>query len=468
MSGIPSVKSVRKTAVQSHVTNAALSADIQALVLSADTNLVRKEKRLKELLEVISELGDLTLEKQLTPVFAELHEQSLELKAQHKWLELGLDDRVLSTHADCVLFCVRSGLAASIAMFCDATTHGRDLHAVRYSGEELLLLIQGEYRPWSYIKTLVVLDRLSGNIVSKTAPDDIYTYISPDGLVKMSRTSYPIMPIEQLQHDDLLALQRFAQTSTEKPCVLQVVTTNDHLLRPSWLTSGINSLQAMHTAIRLVDTQGKVWSFGVELTREFEEYVKEHPCSFLSTGLAKIGSPDYRDTRSFDEKLVTHLPIAKQTLDAILNAANNINASVGMDFALTTNNCNTFGIKALEHAGIHLNTQASIAQLISKAVPKIVAQPFEWLVGKIQSVVAPIFSIPYVSDALFFIPRKMTTFATNSMFMLLGLSPWKLFDDESSFIHHPYKLVEWQRLQKTTICYPASSSPKMHLLPKYP
>ncbi len=497
-----------------------LCQQAEELVQSSDTNLIAKELQLNNLQAKLLEFDEelvVEIQKKLIAVYAELSDKAFELKGQKKWLQLGFSEAMLSTHAACVSFLLRSGVAFSIATFKEATAKGIGIHDVLVENGEPMIRVQGEYMPWSVLRQKFELDARSGKIISKTNPAELYTYSSPQGLVKSKSTPYPLYPIEQLSPQELKSLQEHAKVFQDDPlknCVLQVVTTSDYAFSPSWLVEGINEAHPKHTSIRLVDNEGKVFSLGLELAKAFEEYVQADPMSCMATGYAKVGTPDYRDTRSFDEKLITNIPIDEKTLKAIIAFANSINKGEGVRFSIAKQNCNTFGVVALGLAGITVDARVTVADMVGRMAPKCSAIPvvggaLSWLKSKVTSVVAPLFSylqaytppllkktLTFASNVVSYIPKKLGTLFVNSIFLLFGaaneaqtllytspqneastphglasfatsIPSWTgLFDDENSLIFHPYKLLDWQKEQKSTIYYSPSAIPKMHLLPK--
>lgn len=526
-----------------------LRKEISDLVMRSTTNLVTKNYLLKELQNKIASLSEpllqqLTteigrplslfetqelqmsvrdlqdmLEKDLTPIVAEISDKKQELYLQMKWLRLGFPRKALDACADGVQFLMRTGFAFSIAMFMDTTAKGTRLHEIRLHEGTLEVRMEGEHKPWTYIKTLLEVNR-DNQAVSIHNSSDVYTYISPDGIVKKSRTPNELYPIEQLDHEELESLKDHARSfwenspNTPVECVFQIVTTEVFCFTPSWLTNGLNEVNQKRTSIRLIDEEGKVYSCGLEASKELKEYVKDHGLAGFTTGHAKIGTPDYRDTFDFDVRLITNIPLTRASLQNILQLVQDINTGQGTRFCLTKQNCNTFGIVALELAGITVESRTTPGELLLRMVPKLETIPvvggvLSWIRKKVASIVNPIFSLlskltpapvtkaySYTVWALTYVPRKIGTVALNSTMLLLGagkeaepVSPgfptnepinphqmisfssliptWKdIFDDTKSQIYHPCKLIDWQKEQRSTIRYGTSRYPTMHLLHK--
>lgn len=340
-----------------------------------------------------------------------------------KWLQLGFSQELYFSHPELVYFLINTGLAFGMALF---------KAKIPLEKGEPHLLVDGVYTPWSAV------EKEMG-----------FTYLGDRGIVKMGRTPYPIPHVASLDAIDHTALKQHAGCTSEKPCVLQVVTTYEGML-------------TKHTSIRLVDEEAKVYSFGHEITQEFEEYLNERSCAFLATGYSKLGTPDYRDTRSYDERIATWVPITTKGLTAILDYANEVNKSDGQPFCITNQNCGSLAVAALSFAGIRLDLRSTVFELLP-------------LVDKIKSVAEKIFSyvpkpIVKVVDAVLYIPNKIATLATNALYMAFGsthIRSWHdLFDAEKSYILNPYRLVAWQKQHTSTRIFGPTKVPQMNLLPK--
>ena len=402
---------------------------IDALLQDRSTNLVRKEEALKAIQE---EVLDAELERRLIPVIAELAGKAVELKAQKGWLELGFSEEFLSTDAAAIQFLMRSGFAYHMYFFS---------HEPVIINSEPHILMEGEYIPFSKLVGQFMLDWKTGSVVSRQNRDLFYNYISPDGIVQKSRTPTVFYPI--------------AKVAAPETCLIQIITSTDKQFDSFWLTDNLNDLLPHHTSIRLIDKEGNLYSFGLEMTRELEQFVHNNEHSCFAQGHAKIVTPDFRDTRPYNERFITTLAIEDEALERALAFAGAINAQEAHEFSITGKNCNRFGTMLLEAAGISLDTRISVAAALIRSVP---------VIGRI---VEPIFSE-------LFLPNPVNTVATNSLLYLLGAhvegqklqkSPYTavedFFDDENAEIHHPYRLIDWQKQQETTVAYPATKHPRL-------
>lgn len=475
-----------------------------------------------ELEEVIQEKLN-ELQRQFTPILVDMEEHRVECMNQKKWLGFGFPEEALVHQPDCVQFVMQSTLGYSIEMFKNTTRLGMQRHQIFFDGKEVYLRFDGTFQPWSVIKELVSYDRVKKAIVSCADCSQTYNYISPRGLVLAKRHPAELYPIEELdatEHSQIRAhAQKFWQRHAEidpgieKECVLQVVTANKNCLPTSWYTESLNKLMPLHTAIRLIDKEGKVYSFGIDLTEEFNQYVRDNPLSILATGFSKAVTPDFEETRTFEERAVTSIPITASRLMAILQRVKEINQGPGMRFCMTKQNCNKFGVMLLDLAGITVNTRTTFSEILTQALPPLekvphIGWPLWWLKDKIESVVAPIFHtinqftpapikwvVNITFSVLFFIPRKVGALFFNTIIIVLGgakmaqearpdldknesmhdrhviyfssvITWWgDFFDDEKAECNHSYKLAQWQREQASTDLYRRSQLLKMQLLP---
>lgn len=490
--------------------------------IQARSNEPLQPPEMAELEEAIKETLH-ELQREFTPILVDMEEHRVECLNQKKWLGFGFPEAALTHQPDCVQFVMQSALGYSIEMFKNTTRKGVQRHQIFFDGKEVYLRFDGTFQPWSVIKELVDYDRIKKAIVLRSDRTQTYNYISPRGLVLAKRHPTELYPIEELDAEEHLQIKAHAQKfwlrhdevdlGVEKECVLQVVTANKNCLPNSWYTESLNKLMPLHTAIRLIDKEGRVYSFGIDLTEEFNQYVRDNPLSILSTGFSKAVTPDFEETRSFEERAVTSIPITASRLLTILQRVKEVNCGPGMRFCMTKQNCNKFGVMLLDLAGITVNTRTSFGEILTQALPPLekvphIGWPLWWIKDKIQSVVAPVFNtinrftptpikwvVSITFSVLFFIPRKVGTLFFNTIIIVLGgtkiaqearpdldknesmhdrqiiyfssvITWWgDFFDDEKAECNHSYKLAQWQREQASTDLYRRSQLLKMQLLP---
>ena len=162
--------------------------------------------------------------------------------------ELGFSSDIATNHPECALFLMKSKIAYTIAMFCNSTPVGQERHQLRidHNGHPLLK-VEGEWIRWEDFQALVTYDKDIERLVSKTNPEEVWTYISPEGFVKKdpygSHALYPIEQVSQEKQKELLALAKtfvfenpLVDDGEEKDCVLQVYTSKREALPRNWIT----------------------------------------------------------------------------------------------------------------------------------------------------------------------------------------------------------------------------------------
>jgi len=464
------------------------------------------------------------LHRNFLPLLAELEDKKEELQNQKKWVAFGFPEEALHRNSDCVQFVMQSAIGYSIQMFKNTTKRGLERHQIRFCGHEVYLNVNGSFEPWSKMKTFVEFDRIKKAIVLLADRTQTCNYISPQGLVIASRHPTELYPIEELDSSEQRELkshaarfwQRHAEVDPglEKECVLQIVTANKNCLPDTWYNESLNKLRPQHTAIRLIDKDGKVYSFGIDMTDEFKEYFKGNPLSFLATGYSRAVTPDFEETRAFDTRAITSIPLTEARMNAILQRVKETNAGDGMRFCMSKQNCNKFGVMLLDLAGIKVDTRTTFGEVLAYALPPlervpVVGGPLWWLKNQIQHLVEPIFAtinrftpqpikwvISFTIAVIFFVPGKIKTLFLNTIIIILGgnseaqkirpnrptnesmkdhkiihfasiITWWgDIFDDEKSECNHSYKLAQWQKEQQTTDIIRGSHELKMHILPQ--
>lgn len=443
-----------------------------------DASLIEKEKKIFEIQEAIKLLPEKgeerrEIEKRLAVHLADLHEKAEELQYQKKWIEFGNPLATLTSHPDCVYFMMQSGFGYNLEMYKNSALQTSERHKiVHLPNQEPQILFEGSYTSWSKIKAEIYYDVRLGKVVSKKSPTLFYNYISPEGIVAKDRNAKELYPIEKLSKDEFKRLHAFASqfpVNEQGEVVMQLVTNAERSIERSWLSTNYLDANQQHSAMRLIDPDGSVYSFSVELDNGFMEFHNQNPRLRFSTGRGRLTQPDWEEGRKFEETQVTSWTISTAKFEEIKKQVSAMQSGEGMPFCFANKNCSSFASYVCALGGVVINTKTSLSRLLWSILPT-----FE----KIRRFIRPIFSllaraeaVNPLASALFYLPRKVATLATNSLFWLFGSSTvepnapkkreyaplfyswWDLFDDEHASLHHSQPIVEWQRRQNTTIVY---------------
>ncbi len=391
-------------------------AEICDLLSDRSTNLCRREKALNALIPTL-DADDI---QKLIPVIAELANKAAEIKAQKAWLELGFSEALLETDADSVYFLIRSGFAYH-------------MHLFSHDIIDRQILVEGEYKPLHDALRHLMIDYTSGKVVSREMRESFYNYIATAGIVQKNPNPSVLYPI--------------AKVEPRAECALQIVTTLDRHFE-SVFTEGLNELLPHHSSLRLIDKEGNLYSFGLQVAKEHARFMDAHEHSYTAQGMAWVSVPDFRETRPFYERYITTLPISEEALSHLLLIAGKINEEGGCAFTITGKNCNYFVVSLLQEVGIDIDTHITLGDAAIRTVP---------YVGKVFE---PFYA--QIPDPI----KKIGTPLTNGLIAFFGggTGYYKIedfFDDEKAELYHPYKLIDWQKKHTGTQYVPATRCPKL-------
>jgi hypothetical protein len=394
-------------------------------------NLIKLEDILKEVQKEHQQ------DKRLTRHLAFMQDHLAELFYQKKWLEFGFPEACLEDHADFVLFMMQSGFGYLLEMFKNSTPEGQETHAIRLNERgEPMVRMNGEFVSWRDIKHLFEGEK------SKR-----YNYISPSGIVEKERYSKTLYPIEKITKGHFLRLHANASKLKSKfpgECVMQLVTNVPLHNKRAWYNSRLLDLYPQHALIRLIDKEGNVYSFSLQLDNSLGAM------QLAATGVSWVSIPDWQEARRFSETLVTSWTITTDVLEGIKEKVEEIAKDGEIPFRFTDQSCTTFAALLCNIGGVSINTTTALSSLFLSLVPGL-------------ELVASALPVSYIE-------RKIATLTTNSLFWFLGgaeITPdpksrkieplfhsWlDLFDDQKSSLHHSRALLLWQREQPTTMLY---------------
>jgi len=484
---------------------------IERISQESTSNLVLLHDRVHTAYSLIQEMGP-DIEAQVKKGYEEklafyrdlLEQRKSELLLQQKWCELLLPMGALTTDPDCVEFLMRSQFAYLMILF--------NNDGIREVDGALLLKMDGKYRPWNEIRKLIYFDENRQRVVCRDRPELVYNYTGIDGIVQKDLEPHELYPVDQLSQEKHTLLMNHAKTywqenkeadpDQKKECVIQIVSSQTDPLPRNWLTENFNDLYPTHNFIRLIDKDGMVYSFGSRVARESEEMLLDTRTNCFAAGYAKIRTPDFDESRYFDKRSVTSVPITTERLQQILQFSGKINQEEGIRFCFSKQNCSAFAAHIASIAGVEIESQMTFGEMLSKMLPK--AEKIPLIGGGLKSIsdaVAPIFTTldtytpapikqvaSLIEEVALFIPRKVKTIFFNVLILAFGgckeVEPLKnnraddrvfkdfsrllgsiedFFADEVSDVHHSWKLIQWQQKQPSTVIYRYTHGPKMYV-----
>jgi hypothetical protein len=453
-----------------------------------------------------------------------------EAKLKEKWQKFGLPVSILERHSDCARFLLESGLLFKIVGFRESS-RSPHTHQIRADRDGMpMIKVQGAFRRWDVIKRELVYDAKNNQILSSAYPGSIaqsWSYISPQGLVPIDRLNHDrVVSISRLESNErqrvLAHAKKFYETNPEvdqgvpKDWVVQfhaspsrqfvssIPPLPDHPLLDN-LVRNLNT----HVGIRLIGPGGEVYSFGIEMPMDSQNFLWEDGLAkFLGTVTATVNKTgDYEEFRPHPlGTYVTGIPLTSQRAGNILNLINRLGS---VRFNFLGQNCLNLAVIVLKEAGYHLDTRTTVKDTLYDMLPSVKHIP---LIGPVIELVNQIFLkvfsaisfitpecikniVTCVTDVVLFIPRKIGTVAINLFIRHFGgatmlhalpegveeeeiydagrflnfsrlIRSWTdLFKEQTQTVYHSKYFVEWQKEQKSTFHQPPSNLPKLSIVP---
>ncbi|MBS0604232.1 MAG: hypothetical protein JSS60_04245 [Verrucomicrobia bacterium] len=450
-------------------------------------------------------------------------------KIEKKWAQLGLPASILEDHIDCARFLIESALAFKIVGFRE-TCRNPDMHDVKLDNDgHPMIKVQGAFKRWELIKQQLAYDSKTDQIRSRNYLGSIvqnWTYLSPDGLVPIDRLNHDrIVPIYRLSAAERQRVmdqaRKFYETNREvdqgipKDWVVQFhtsprrqfVSTIPPFPENPLLDNFVKNLNT-HIVMRLIAPNGEVYSFGIEMPAESQEFLWEDGMAkFLGTVTAKINKAgDYEEFRPHVGRIVTSIPLTAQRADNIINL---INTTGDIRFNFLRQNCSNLMNIVLKQAGYDIATETTVKDFLVDILPDVKHIPVIGpVIDKINQFAEGIFSkiasatpepiknaVSLAGDVVFYIPRKIGTLAINLLIKYLGgatmlhelppgteeeelynagrflnfsrlIRSWTdLFKEQTLELYHSKYFVDWQKQQRSTFVEPGSLLPKLAIVP---
>ncbi len=367
-----------------------------------------------------------------------------EQRLTEKWQELQLTQRV--PPIEDIRFLITSGLAFWIQTFQNSTKSGENEHKLRFINNEYCLKMEERFVPISEIRKTISYNAATEKLVTINNPSEVWSYVSPQGLVKRDRFSYdtllPIEVIDQEQYGKLYAeAQTFWNTNSQvdvgkpKHCILQVVTTN-RTHSHSWATENFAKAYPEHASYRVIMPDGKVYSFGfqmekAEMDQIFNDKTYPFPLTFTKTSQSQITTPDYEESKPFKQKRITSLTLTQERAENILKFITEQNQE-GVRFNFIHQNCATLGCEILKRAGSPSAPRRwTMGEGFASLLPEwekvpFVGAPLAFVMHTVKSVAKLFFSTLWqvtpqvVQEIVCFLPRKVSSLICNLLVVALG------------------------------------------------
>ncbi|MBS0604231.1 MAG: hypothetical protein JSS60_04240 [Verrucomicrobia bacterium] len=446
--------------------------------------------------------------------------KSSDEKLEAKWQKLGFPASVLEFHIDCARFLVDSGLAFTIAGYRETCGDARE-HDLKLDGDgHPMIKMNGNFVRWETIARELEYDPKSDKIKSRGYAGNIvqsWNYFHPLGLVQKDRfnydAAYPSYQLSQNEYDRLIAHSRkFYETNREidpgiaKDCVVQFFTSPRRQGIPEHpLTDNLHENAPVHIAIRLITADKQVYSFGLQMPFEEQEFVlSDYFSTFLATALTNVSMRDYEEFRSHEGRIVTSVPLSSARSQNILNLINELNKKQ-LRFQYTRQNCSSLMQEVIQRAGYDVDIRTTAGATLYGMLPDLNQFPIIGKgIAKIEACARNVWAalpkffrkgLTFGRNVIFYLPEKFGTIMVNLLMLKMGaakktaplqegtedeelynkkglqnfssvIRSWTdIFKDETSAVNHSKFFIDWQNQQKSTFVVPASSPPKMAIVP---
>ncbi|HEX2582590.1 MAG TPA: DUF4105 domain-containing protein, partial [Chlamydiales bacterium] len=259
-----------------------------------------------------------------------------------------------------------------------------------------------------------------------------------------------------------------------------------------------------HVGLRMIDQEGKVYSFSFETPNHEANLGLRNLFSLFATYNVTIASPDFKEFSKFDVRRTTTIPVTEEKFHEALEKIKKY-AATPLRFNSLHQNCMTFALDILETVGIHADLKTSSVihgffSLIRPAVENIpcigpVLQKVIYIAKQIFTLIIDYTPRPicFVVKVITFIPCLILTMIKNTAFLILGAAKvgtppnpaaenepnnaerltsfnrvfnhWTdFFKDDALNMSLPYQFIDWQMEQASTELY-TFTGPQFYIVP---
>ncbi|MBS0654174.1 MAG: hypothetical protein JSR46_00205 [Verrucomicrobia bacterium] len=484
---------------------------------------------------------DSSLQKQLGSFQAKLGKdlpeardvQSVLERAQltSRWSELGLNPTLFNNDYEGAKFLIKTRVIYSIIGYQNSTADGPSKHEIKVDDQNRMMIKkEGSYVAAADLEKDFTFDKEWQEIASKADKKERWNYFSPDGLVCVDRWLHPeFIPVEKLSEKEMVDLRAHAQqfypegkapySELPRDAVIQIFT-NPRKQLPLGDFPLITRLDAsfpVHAAIRIITSDGQVYSTGFGSTVEEDKYTEEGGMLTTINGMPTI--LDYEEFRKHEGRVVTSIPITTEACTKVLDKMIEYRQKT-IRFNLAKQNCVQLAVDALDETGVKVNTIIKGKDFMRAIGPSSEALPAVGeTVGKMKKTIKNITegefgNIPpelkivarlvqavflvglSLEEAIAYLPSKLATLFSNVLVYTLGgaagspiaetktegaellensgglesfskliRNPLDLFNEDTSTLSHALPLIQWQLQQGSTAIHMYGKQPAMGILP---
>ncbi len=438
---------------------------------------------------------------QIKTVFQRIHPYKEDIKAQSKWLELGLPEQAISVAPNLVRNLYLSGQVFSMVGF----QRGKEERSSVLEIENTLhILVRGKYIPFTDFEAVVRYDEVKQSLYTLTEEGtrEYLSYIAPPkGFIELDPLkNHKLTAIDQLNSEELFQLKahaaRFNSSHPEDvKGILQICTrvgpSSGMVGMPQWLMKDNEENMPPHYFFRIIDNDGMVYPLGYTM----KNFLNHKLMSAVQPGLIQhIDSCEFRK----QDMIVTSVPLmSEEDLEKVKTAS----YKEHLLFQNLNKNCVTHIKHILHLIGIDVETRTSLEALVGRmihnpirALPVIgpVVRAFSTGISALQNAwtsytPAPLQAIVTpLSQAVSFVGQRAFAVIKGLGLSFLGanrvhpqlqddvniepsrplLASWKdWFDPRATDVDNSVLLMDWQRDHpNVTERFQEGSRPCFHVL----
>ncbi len=446
-----------------------------------------------------------------------LHQNSDKLKAEKKWIELGFSEEWLKADPASVHFIANTGAIYSILTL----KNSPDL----LDPEPLLSLENGQIsvlvKEWDESEYVPIQEFQKR--VRYEERDDIF--IDNEGKHGWNMTQWGFVPKGRFEGFEAFAQitpealktvvdhgktfwspeQQKDRNGNERNCVIQVTAnfkSRMGLPRTGWAKNAIETFN--HIGIRVIDPNGKVYSFGYEMTDENNRATFKSFKTFCGSANALGAWPDFDVLRPFEDCNVTTAAISEEGFNKVKKF---IEENKGCRFNSIKQNCAKHVSLACKEVDIDIPIYQDAFEYLGGALPSlsqipVIGKPLSWVAKVVSCVARAIFKvIQFITPEIIKLPfravwKSCKTVAGSLLALILGANKmkprdptdprnqedvidparmssfskvfrsWKdLFNPDISRVASSKKVMDWQRAQRTNAVHHAGVGSRLCIVP---
>jgi len=472
-------------------------------------------------------IGDLALQNRIVPFLFKLKEKlpkgselakrvelvQEKVSVYKAWKESGRDLSLFKTDYESVRFLVKERLLYTIEGLERTSNLGKRRKQLIVRDGKLYALLEGKRIPVHSLIDKLRFDKDYLQLVEKTTGKP-WLYLLPEGLQQIDRcSSEKLLPITRLDVNEMRRLRAHACKmegtgfSKQMPptCVYQLFTNPRKIgkVPQSRLLDGLQALAPVHVGFRIIDQDGYVYSSGFASTLEEDKYC-DGAFNMLATISGMPGTVDYEEFRPNEGRIVTSIPMTKETSDKMLDTLNEMREKK-IRFSLLKQNCSCLAVYLARIAGVKIHQKVSRGEVFTNLLPHYSSYP------RLNSIVSKIIMLsektskktrlPSVREMNYVVGkvfraiktplRIISNIITNLILVVFGAtrgspltgdeyvkpgkrgvrrffsiiqSPWDIISDAPTTVLHSGPVIDWQLQQKSTCRY-VYKSPSMNVLP---